>query len=717
MVHLRGTISRIGPPAIAGLIILHTTVLPQVTPSQLEAMSEKKLYKEFDRAYSQRRLDYAYEVLKLALLKRNRGRKKPKPHKVYTPLFRQLSANLADREALRGIEACNRMDLDTCRDQISKARNFQNTEKVAELEALLNANISELEGRFSAAKKQADGGEYDSSLKTLKSLNRFRDYLPELDSEIGKVRSLFVEALVRAGGLQLEARRWDDAESSFQRALAEDPGNPKAKLALEKAGRGRQADEIAKDAAARLSEKAFNEAVSRVDEAIEIYPEAEYLVRLKERISKSWVDDLAVTVPRLLNGVDTFENARDAKLSLAKIAELEPSHALVSSRLAQAEEAFAWSCLQRALIEGDNPARMASAYAMAITAQRRLGPNVVRQEQVKDAASRFNRKRASQLVLSVENLTGAPEDFLEAVFARTLHSIENMAMPDLRVRTRDQYSRSPDEDPEFQDLRPDGKSATALLRIGISQHLSERWPAPPQEVKSRYVVGEETVINPEWEQKRKELTDVRLRLDDPKSKDRKKGVVTERMYEQMKMEFEKIPRTLSVPKLGDYTYLRIHYQQETQVELRVTLSDLVTREVIAKDVIRFTHKDEGEELSNVRERDESGVRNQEVRLPDPKQVLQKAQRDVLASLERKAGELLASFTHRFYFEGERLHQMGRSGDAAEHFLCHWAFFRGRLDPPESDVVERVLREQLGVDLTRDGQTLLSMVARVAPAAP
>ena len=97
-------------------------------------------------------------------------------------------------------------------------------------------------------------------------------------------------------------------------------------------------------------------------------------------------------------------------------------------------------------------------------------------------------------------------------------------------------------------------------------------------------------------------------------------------------------------------------------------------------------------------------------------MLSRAQREVLDSLEDKIKESLPGYIHRFYHDGMRLYESGRRPEAAELFLCHWAFLRGRLPESQREVVFGVVKEETGFDLARDGQTFLSALDRLAPVA-
>ena len=686
-------------------------------PDKLARLSEKKLYAEAERALATGQKDRAYEALGLALEKRNAGRSQPRPHKKYTPLQLQLGRELADREAALGVEACNAMNLQACEERLKSAREFTSTEKVRKLAALLQEKHSTLKGHFSSAVAMAETGGEDEALKGLRSLAPYSDYLPALDDEIFRIEQAYADTLIRDGLKLLDFKNWGKAEDLFQRAAALGRDDPRIATALDRVERGRKAYELAARAHNEATEESFAAAMSTILEAIESYPEGRDLEAIKERIANRWVDHLASRVEFFSRNRDSFTDARNMVNTLDKIRKLNPEHPVLFDRERGAAENFGSSSLQRsmALTELGDPAFIGTAFLLLLSAESRLGPAIVLPSQVKDAGSLFNRKRASQLVLSVEDLTGTPRTFVDAVAARLQHTSESLGLPDLRIRTKENYQLSTDEDPEFQDFRPDGKSPTALLTVGIRKHLSERWSSEtPERIQSKFVSGSEEVLNPEYEAERSQLEDIVGQMEG--TRDDKKLSSLARQKDLVETVLAKISRTKQVPKLADYTYLRINHRQQTRVELLLTLRDFFTKSQIESQKIIFSDVKEDSQLDGVRESDTSLVQNEPVRLPSPEQMLARAQREVLDSLEDKIKESLPPYIHRFYHEGMHLYESCQRAEAVELFICHWAFLRGRLPEDQREVVFGVVKEETGFDLDRDGQTFLSALDRVAPVA-
>ena len=695
---------------------VHGTGLAQGS-GQLASLSGKKLYQEAERALERGQEKRAYKALGLALEKRNSGRKKPRPHKKYTPLQLQLGHTLADREAALGLEACDAMDLGACEEKLKSAQEFSSTEKVLELESLLQDKHSTLKRRFSAAAAMADTGGEEEALQLLRALDPSSAYLPALHDEILRIEKVYADTLIQDGLRLLDFKNWGSAENLFQRAAELRTDDTRIPAAQNRVERGRQAYELAARAESEATEGAFKAAMSTIRSAIDGYPEGRDLEAIKERIVNQWVDHLGLRVEFFSRNRDSFADARNTVNTLDTIRRLNPEHPLLSARQRDAAERFGSCSLQKAmtLTEFGDPAFIGTAFLLLLGAQSRLGPDIVLPSQVKDAGSLFNRKRASQLVLSVEDLTGAPPTFVDAVSARLQHMAESLGLPDLRIRTKESYRESPDEDPEFQDFRPDGKPPTALLTVGIQKHLSERWSSQtPERVQSKFVSGTQEVLNPEYEAKRLELEEIVTQLESTKG-DKKIASLT-RQKDLAEMVLAKILRTKQVPKVADYTYLRINHRQQTRVELLLTLRDFYTKSRIESQEIVFSDVKEDSQLEGIRESDTSLIRDEPVRLPSPEQMLARAQREVLDSLEDKIEESLPAYIHRFYHEGMRLYESGRRTEAVELFVCHWALLRGQLPETQREVVFGVVKEEIGFDLARDDQTLLSALDRVAPIA-
>ena len=117
----------------------------------------------------------------------------------YTPLQLQLGHTLADREAALGLEACDAMDLGACEEKLKSAQEFSSTEKVLELESLLQDKHSTLKRRFSAAAAMADTGGEEEALQLLRALDPYSAYLPALHDEILRIEKVYADTLIQDG--------------------------------------------------------------------------------------------------------------------------------------------------------------------------------------------------------------------------------------------------------------------------------------------------------------------------------------------------------------------------------------------------------------------------------------------------------------------------------------------------------------------------------------
>jgi hypothetical protein len=354
--------------------------------------------------------------------------------------------------------------------------------------------------------------------------------------------------------------------------------------------------------------------------------------------------------------------------------------------------------------------RIATGLALRVVAQQRMPEGTIKPEDLKGLAAVFNRKRASQVLIAVDNLCAASTSFIQTLQVRSRNTVESLAFPDLRVRTVEDYQKSPNQDTQFQELRPDGKSGTVVLTVGAVNYLSERLAAEkPIEVQSRYVSGTERVPNPDYQKAQAEVDRIRRALDARKKKDKPTPEGwTDLIYQQKLMELSGLERWITQDKIAPYTYQKVEHRQQTAVEVSVLLRDYFSRDELARDTIRFDDKRQATEIDGVRLQDVTGLQNQPVRLPSPEQVLREGERTVLDQLEKKIRQILPTYTNRFLTAAERAVKAGQIDDAVEYYLCHWVFVRGKLDPAEADRIANIVKRETGFDLHRQGANLLSL---------
>lgn len=698
----------------AGLL-LGAVSLPQTSPPQaaLSKLSDKDLFKRADAEDKAGRPESAREAMLLVVQRAND--KKKKPDKKYQDLLDSLNTRLADREAAAGDAACSRGDLAGCQKQIAAAKGFAATPKVTQLETGFNNALGRLRQDYQAARVQADGGDPEPALAKLQSFAKYEEFLPNLKSETARVRDLFLQKLADEGKGAVAEKRWEDASMLFQRVLAIVPDHEQAKAGLDRVERGRKAFVLAAQAEEQAKAQRFEESFGSIQAALASYPEAKTeLEQAQKQISRSWVDYLLADIPSLLENEDDLGKSREAYLRLQKVLELDPGKSEAPGLLQRATQSFVPNSALYAqkLADIKDLSRIATATIMKYDAQR-LMPDLIPQDELKNAMSNFNRKRICQLVLSVEDLASATAEFTQSIQARTRSIVDKQSFRDLRLRNRDDYEKSPNDDLQFQSLLPDAKSYTAMLTVNINKY-DFRKSQTASDVKSRYVAGTEKVPNPEYEKLSKQADEVRKALSNPS---RKKGKPTregwtETDLDRLSRELDRTDKLLDKDKEVEYAYQKIEYKQSTDIEVEIVLKDNFSKEVIAQDKCQYSVEQKGVEISGARDKDVTGVQNQPLRLPDKEESLAEGSRVVRADLDKKIPGLLHSYTDRFFNEGEKALAAGRLDDAAEAYLCHWAFFGGHLELAQMKRIAAIVKSATAFDLEKNGDKLMAQLLTV-----
>jgi hypothetical protein len=360
---------------------------------------------------------------------------------------------------------------------------------------------------------------------------------------------------------------------------------------------------------------------------------------------------------------------------------------------------------------------VATALVVKLVAQKRTEAGTVKPEDLRKAARYFNSKRASHILLLVENESSAfAATFGNLVQTKAKNSIDNLALPDLNIVM--QESQLGTDDGLYSELRPDGKSATAQLKISISRYESERNITSTKDVPSKWLAGEIKQPNEKKAALEQELMKMLAALNKRKQGDRAKDKptdegYTEAKYNLMKAKYDHMEDTVTGKDERDYNYQELKYSQHTVIELNVTLQDFRNRELMKVERIEFKRELEAIEIAGVREgKDINGLVNQPARLPDREQVLREGERYVIEQLGQKIQQMVPAYTNRFFREGEQRLKQNHVEDAVEFFLCHWVFVKGRLDDLQRDLVYEVVKQQTGFDLDKEGRMLLSAIQDV-----
>lgn len=673
------------------------------TVSSLVALPEKELFKRGEKAYTAGRWEEAYRYLKEALKKRQ------KEHSKYSPMYEDARNRRADEEAAKGEGALALNQLESCEAQIGAAKGYAATAKTAALESAFNARLSELRGKFTKASSLASENAFEQSLEILNSLLPYEKYVPGVAPKIELVNRMKTDHLI-AGGRDLCAKReWLAALKLFQEAKLRDPSNEQAQAGLERADRGIMADRLADGAREKLDHGLWREALYSIEKAIEVDPDSrEFLQPQKNLIVERWLQKLQGGVPRDAVETGDFYRSRDVFNALETMRELQPENALAAERLPEMGRVYgtdAW-VQAGALYRLEDKSRVATAYALLLGARDHLGNELIRSEQILDAARDFNKKRAVQVIVSVDNSCAAPAAFIDAIRTRAISSIEKLGIPDVWVRTREEYNAAPREDTQYQGLRPDGKSYLALLNIEVLRHQSEVKRTESVE-KSRFTERMETVRNPEYDKLNAEVTRIIDEIDSDKSKVPEKDRY--RLKERERERLKQVSMTIESPVTRPYEYKTYAYDRKVEVTLTMNLKDRLSNTFMtAGEEIRTGKSDKGNEVTGVHPQDVDGRQNLALKMATPEEALGEAEREAGETLGRKMAGLLDPFLKRFLQEGKTRMEKRQLDEAVEALLCYWTFVRGNVEPEDSRLIRDLVRQETGLDLERRARDFLSI---------
>ncbi len=510
------------------------------------------------------------------------------------------------------------MDLPTCEQQIKESVCATFVSRCGEAGRYVEQGNRRHSYQHAAALKLAAELNFDQSLIQLKGLTRFSNYIPGLQADIDRITRSYVQKLLADGTKAIDFKAMGRGFLGYQRALELDRNNATAKSGLAIIDRARKAYEYQTQSMAQLNAKNYKESLRLIDAAINGYPEAAEFEGARVQIVQQWIKTLLNGMPDLMTDPNDFNKTRDAYVRLTQVRSLDNGNPEVSTNIATASENFGANSLQKGndLEQIVDYSRIGTAYVMKLNAQQRLPAGTVKPEDLKNVASAFNRKRSAQLLVSIDNLSAADATFMQTLQVRSANVLESLRL-DLHIRSLEDYRKATNEDPQFQDLRPDGKSRTVLLRVGVVRYRSERISSEtPIDVKSQYVSGTQVVPNPEYQKAEAELSAIRKALDNPKRNKGKPTIEgwTDGFFIQKQLNSQ-IARTVTQDKISDYTHSKIQHKQQTSIELNISWTDFTTREVVAQDKIIYEPAErEATEITGVRDRDINGLQNQPVRI-------------------------------------------------------------------------------------------------------
>jgi hypothetical protein len=326
-----------------------------------------------------------------------------------------------------------------------------------------------------------------------------------------------------------------------------------------------------------------------------------------------------------------------------------------------------------------------------------------------DVTELFKRKRTMVLVVRVESLSQVPNGFNEVVTRRVNAAIEALGLPDLVASPADAYEKKPDVDALFQDIRPDGKSRVAALTLDITNYQKENGGYDaPEEKHSQFINGQVSVSNPEYEKltKKVEEENTALERNHNKAKPTKEGYTASGLA-ILRDEMDKTPKQITRDKLVDYTYQEYHLSASVHIGMKLTLRDMLEKQLLASEDIEKTEQDTAKEIAGALAGDVNGIINRQPRIKTQEQMQQDAELAALKSIDEKLPALLAKYDQRYYDEGEKALQAGHTDDAVENFLCYWYTFRGQMDENRSRHIVEVVKQYTGLELSPSDSVLVS----------
>jgi hypothetical protein len=317
----------------------------------------------------------------------------------------------------------------------------------------------------------------------------------------------------------------------------------------------------------------------------------------------------------------------------------------------------------------------------------------------------FKRKRAMKVLVSVSSLAPVPPGFPEVVDTRVRAQVEALGLPDLNLLSLQKYEDKPDSDPLFQDNRPDGKSSIAELDVQITTFQTESTGnQKPEDKASKYVAGQETVANPDYQKAFDHFSEVTNELlrSKHKNKPTKLHKYTEADRILADKQLEATPKTVIRDKVVEYHYQEYNLSNSAHITMHLAFRDYMDKRLLGSDDVDVPKQDKATETSGVHEGDVNGLMNRAARLKTTEQLLQDDESDALKELDQKVPAMLAKFTERYYNEGEKELREGQFDDALENFVCYWFTVQDRMDDKHAQRIDDVVKTYTGLDLNTPG---------------
>lgn len=674
------------------------------SPTEPQPKSAKELVREAQTDEQQGHWEAALEKLKTASNLKHKD-------KTIAQELEKAKEYLADRTANQAIGSCTALKIDTCEQQIRLALSYASTTKTSEAQNQLAARKAELQKRWDHAEQMISSSQLEEANVELEGLSQFPYLFPALAAEKERLRHLRINADIDRGTKDLAADQFDEARKAFSAARGLDPDNAEATKGIDAADKGMQAVHWNEEAKNAFGQKSYEAAYEYNQKALGLLPGRQEYLDLKKQISAEWLKVLEDD-HRLNPDPNSLKGNQAAWESLTWIKRLDPSYKPLAEATRQTKLNLYTIYSQEA--NKDQSLRINSgigtAYLYYVNAQA-MNPEPEAEDafaaSFHDVSELFKRKRTMVLVVRVESLSQVPSGFTEVVTRRVNAAIEALGLPDLIACPVVAYEKKPDVDPLFQEYRPDGKSRIASLSVDITNYQRENSPAEtPEEKPSKFIAGQETVPNPDYDAAIAKFKAASDALAQAKGKV-KKGVPTSTEVALLQQQVNQTPQKITRDKLVDYTYQEYHLSASVHIVMKLTLRDMLEKQLLDSDDMESTEQDKATEIAGVQPRDVNGIINRQARMKTQEQLQQDAELAALKSIDEKIPALLAKYDQRYYNEGEKALDAGHTEDAVENFLCYWYTFRGQMDENRAQHIRDVVKQYTGLDLGASASPLTS----------
>lgn len=658
-----------------------------------KAPSAKQLVEAAEADESANRWEQALVKLKQA------AAQKPKDQNI-AEMVKKAQTYIAEKAAVDAIALCEKGQIRKCESEIQRAKDIQETARSQEAQQRLEGVKKTVADRLGHAQQLMKEGQLDSAGSELNSLDKFAELVPNLESEKQRLHVLRIDMALEQARTEIKNSNWDAGIQAFAGVQRLDPGNSEAVRGIESAKQEKDAALTFQQAQNALAANRYDLAWEACQKASKTFPTRRPYQDLAKQIGLGWTAVLIEEVRKKSTNTDNLRDNQDAMDMLETIRRVNPQQAGMAEEFRTVRLSLNSLYSQKAgqyeqITDGS---RAATAFINYLNAQLTNQGEFPFAAKLRETKNIFDRKRSEQLLLNVENLSTASAAIGDLLLKRVRAVLGKLGLPDLRLRTLDDYSKNMDDDPLFKDYRPDGKSPTAQLTVELSSFDAESsGDDKPIDMRSKYISGQETVQNSSYAEASKKFSDAKNVVDSFKKKPVPQGAKAELDLAQDVLK--NTPPTIQKDKISDYTYQQYELTRKAVVHMNLELRDMLEKLLISSDQIEVVDQRKGVEIGGVRDRDINQLINKQARLPSADMLLAENHKIALQQLDDKLNQLVTPYFQRFYAEGEKALRENRTEDAVENFLCHWYFYRGRLPEEQSRTIRTLIKKECGLDLS------------------